>query len=187
MPIPDLDHNGVLPPFLETPTSPTRLSPYPATPIEICERFGFSSERRSILRGWLNLRASLRTLGFTTGFQWLDGSFLEDTEQFRGQPPADIDVVSFLDPSPISFSTMDVNLVAAVTNHHRSKQNFQTDHFMVTLNWPGGAIVEATRYWCGLFSHRRSDAVWKGMLKVDLLTPADDSAALKRLDELGTP
>jgi hypothetical protein len=58
------------------------------------------------------------------------------------------------------------------------------DHFIVKLNWSGHDVVEWTRYWCGLFSHRRLDGVWKGMLKVDLDTAADDAAALKRLDEL---
>ena len=109
---------------------------------------------------------------------------MEDAEQFRGGPPGDIDIVSFLEPSSIEVTAMDAGLLASLTNHHLSKTRFRVDHFVVILNWPGRAVVEATRYWCGLFSHRRMDGVWKGMLKVDLPTPADDAAALKRLDEL---
>lgn len=187
MPIPNFDHNGVLPPHLGNPTTPAQISPYPSTPIEICERFGFSPERRQILRGWLELRTALRALGYSAGFQWLDGSFMEDSEQFRGRPPGDIDVVSFLAPSSIAPNAMDLGLLTAVANHDRSKMQFHVDHFIVGLNWPGYSVVEWTRYWCGLFSHRKSDAVWKGMLKVDLNTQADDAAALKRLDELGNP
>jgi hypothetical protein len=33
-----------------------------------------------------------------------------------------------------------------------------------------------TRYWIGLFSHRR-DGIWKGMLRMELNTAADDIAA----------
>lgn len=109
---------------------------------------------------------------------------MEDAEQFRGRPPDDIDVVSFLDPSAIAIAAMDPTLLTSLTNHHLSKTRFRVDHFIVKLDWPGRTVVEWTRYWCGLFSHRRMDDVWKGMLKVDLTTPADDSAALKRLDEL---
>ena len=109
---------------------------------------------------------------------------MEDAEQFRGRPPADIDVVSFLNPSPVSIGDMDASVRTSLADRHLSKARFHVDHFIVKLDWPGHAVVESTRYWCGLFSHRRLDGVWKGMLKVDLDTPADDAAALKRLDEL---
>ena len=57
-----------------------------------------------------------------------------------------------------------------------AKKNFKLDHFPVTLTANGAAIVENTRYWTGLFSHRR-DGLWKGMLRVELNTPAADIAA----------
>jgi len=37
--------------------------------------------------------------------------------------------------------------------------------------------VDEVRYWFGLFSHRRSDDVWKGMLQLPLDTAADDVQA----------
>jgi hypothetical protein len=47
-----------------------------------------------------------------------------------------------------------------------------------------------TRYWFGLFSHRRSDGIWKGMLQVRLEDVADDAAAIAALGpdpgEIGT-
>ena len=55
---------------------------------------------------------------------------------------------------------------------------------IVRLNWDGNVIVEHTRYWCGLFSHRKDDGVWKGILKVDLNTIADDDAAKNHLVSL---
>src|ERR1035438_415874 len=83
MPVPDFDHNGVLPPHLGMPTERTQLSPYPAVSLEICAKLGTSPERRTILRGWLGLRTALRSLGFATGFQWVVGSFLEDCASDR--------------------------------------------------------------------------------------------------------
>ena len=125
MPFPQFDHNGVLPPHLGMPTDPAQLSPYPVSPVEVCARFGFSAERRGILRGWLGMRAALRQLGYASGFQWLDGSFMEDAETFRGRPPGDIDVVSFLEASQIKPGEMDAPLLGAISNHQLSKAQFQ--------------------------------------------------------------
>lgn len=182
MPIPDFDHNGVLPPHLGLPTDPRQISPYPVTALEVCERFGASLERRAILRGWLELRDKLRQLGQVSGFQWIDGSFLEDVEARRGSAPNDIDVVSFL--SIQNLQNQNHALISLLANHAAVKQGFKVDHFIVLLTWPGYVIVEQSRYWCGLFSHRRVDSVWKGMLKVDLGAQADDDVARKHLDEL---
>jgi hypothetical protein len=41
-------------------------------------------------------------------------------------------------------------------------------------------LVTQTRYWYGLFSHRRGDALWKGMLQLPL--ESDDDAATALLD-----
>jgi hypothetical protein len=34
-------------------------------------------------------------VGIVEGFQWIDGSFIEDAEKSRGRPPADIDIITF--------------------------------------------------------------------------------------------
>lgn len=181
MPIPDFDHNGVLPPHLGLPSEQSQLSPYPATVLEVCEKFGATSERRKILNGWLDLRQALRQLGYVSGFQWLDGSFMEDVEGRRGSAPNDVDVVSFL--LPAVAHNPDPNLIQILANHAAAKQRYKVDHFVVILAWPGHVIVEQSRYWCGLFSHRRTDGVWKGMLKVDLGGQADDDVARQHLEQ----
>ena len=183
MPIPAFDHNGVLPPHLGMPTEAAHLSPYPATVEEICQRFCFSSERQTILQGWLDLRRGLRNLGYNQGFQWLDGSFVEDIESGeRSRPPGDIDIVSFLFPTVLSVAQMDAGLLNVLSNRAATKLQFQVDHFIVPLNASSISIVEQTRYWCGLFSHRRLDSVWKGMLKVELGSQAEDDAARQHLE-----
>lgn len=94
--IPEWDAAGVIPPIAPgaSGASPHR-APYRATMIEVVERYGRSPERRAILRGLLELRRALREVGLAEGFQWLDGSFVEDVETLRGRAPADIDVVTF--------------------------------------------------------------------------------------------
>lgn len=93
MPIPAFTIDGVLPPYVG-PAGPAGavedLSPYTVTAIEVVTTLGFTDEHRAILLGWLRHRAALRAIGFDRGFQWLDGSFVEQKE------PRDLDVVAFL-------------------------------------------------------------------------------------------
>jgi hypothetical protein len=60
----------------------------------LVQRFAASRERLDILRGLLEYRAALGAIGIVQGFQWLDGSFVEDVEVTKGRPPSDIDVVT---------------------------------------------------------------------------------------------
>lgn len=50
------------------------------------------------------------------------------------------------------------------------------DHFLVPLGSAPRVLVDLSKYWYGLFSHRR-DRVWKGMLAVALADRSDDAAA----------
>jgi hypothetical protein len=67
---------------------------------EVVLRYGVTAERAAILTGLLDYRAALRNVGIMDGFQWLDGSFVEDVEAIRSRPPSDIDVVTFAHPGP---------------------------------------------------------------------------------------
>ncbi len=95
--IPSLNQSGVLPPFLPNagPTESAAMAPYQATLVEIVQRFASSPERVSILNGLLRYREKLRSYGIIDGFQWIDGSYLEDCEKHRSRPPSDIDLVTF--------------------------------------------------------------------------------------------
>ena len=179
MTIPAFDHNGVLPPHRGDPRQRAELSPYPVTSLQVIERFFTSPEREAILRGWLALRASLAADGMNSGFQWLDGSFMEDIEKREARAPKDLDVVTFYRPAPGFHQT--ITGLPAWANRASAKQTYKMDHILVDLSVAGELLVDLTRYWSGLFSHTR-DAVWKGMLRVELATPQDDNAALARLN-----
>ncbi|MFH0902573.1 MAG: hypothetical protein V2A73_18235 [Pseudomonadota bacterium] len=93
--IPEWAPSGALPPV--NPGSPASLdrSPYEVAITELVLRFNASAERRAILTGLLDFRQALHSIGLVRGFQWLDGSFLENVELTESRPPRDIDVVTF--------------------------------------------------------------------------------------------
>ena len=177
MPIPPFDGIlNVLPPHLGDPTDRGHLSPYFCSTEELVDRFAFSPARKVILDGFLRLRRELMGLGIQ-GFHWLDGSFMEDVETERGRDPRDIDVVTFLS-RPTNLPDIDAVLTPRPELWRRggAKPRFHVDHFLVPLCSNPEEVVDNTRYWCGLFSHRR-DSTWKGMLRVELNVAADDNAA----------
>jgi hypothetical protein len=117
----------------------------------------------------------------TDAFQWIDGSFLEDVEVAEGRPPRDIDVVTFYWSADPDFSKNLAQTFPDILNHAKIKADFRTDHFPMDIGYHPATTVEITRFWTGLFSHTRA-GVWKGMLRVDLNTEADDVAASVILD-----
>jgi hypothetical protein len=72
---------GILPP-IKPGISGNSLerSPYQIDLHGFFEHFALSQERIEILTGFLAFRTELHKLGITQGFQWLDGSFLENIE-----------------------------------------------------------------------------------------------------------
>ncbi len=175
-PIPDFDHNLVLPPHLGDPRDPGQLSPYPCTTLDLCQRLGTTPERRAILGRFLDFRERLRVEGLTNGFQWVDGSFLEDIETREGRPPGDIDVVTVYWGYDLPYQNQLVANFPEVADPVLSKANFSVDHYPFDAGSHPELTLEWTRYWMLLFSHNRL-GVWKGMLRIQLNTPAEDAAA----------
>lgn len=175
-PIPTWSGAGFLPPWIANPAHSAGRSPYRASMLEFVQRFAITDARIIICQGLLDYRAELRKLG-VHGFQWLDGSFVEDVENFRpAKPhPGDIDVVTFADFSPAD----DPRLVSLKSS---AKTNMHVDGYFVSTCAPGPQIVQNTAYWFGLFSHRRGDGLWKGMVEVDL--GSDDNDALQHLESV---
>jgi len=176
MSIPAFDTNNVLPPHTGDPRRLDQLSPYPCTTAELCQKFATSPERIAILGGFLRFRALLVQAGFVTGFQWLDGSFLEAIEAEENRPPKDLDLVTFYIPPNPAFNTTVAAAFPIFRSRSQIKTDFHLDHFLFDIAHHPVLTVEWTRYWTGLFSHRR-DGVWKGMLRVDLNTPVEDTNA----------
>jgi hypothetical protein len=176
VPIPNFDTNLVLPPHLGDPRVPAQLSPYPCSSLELCQRFATSAERRQILDGLLRFRELLSQAGFATGFQWIDGSFLENIEAREARPPVDLDIITFVLPVDAAFVAGAVAAHPVLIDHDATKMQYSLDHYWVNLAYNPISTVELTRYWIGLFSHRR-DGIWKGILRLELNTAAIDSAA----------
>jgi hypothetical protein len=189
MPIPAFTTSGVLPPFVgDSPTEPAQMAPFAVAFSEIAHRFGTTPQRWTLMQGLAAYRAALRATGIAGGFQWIDGSFLEDVESLRGRPPADIDLVTFAAPPPGMTAGEFAARHAALLNPEQSKAKFGCDAYFVDLGLGArrpDLLVMQSRYWYGLFSHQRASALWKGMLQVDLYS--DDEAALSQPPGPGDP
>lgn len=185
--IPELNQSGVLPPFIpeQGPTDPACMAPYKTTISEFVLRYAHSPERRAILRGLLEYRKKLRQVGISEGFQWLDGSFVENVELNRGRPPADVDIVTFAF-RPTNDLDQWKKIVAGNTDlflPSESKIQYQCDAYFVDLNTPPIHVVSNTRYWFGLFSHQRDSYLWKGMVEIPIVCEDDDAFEILKREE----
>jgi len=176
MPIPVFTIDGILPPF--TGAGPgddsAFMSPYQADALEVAVLFGTGPRRREILGKWLDHRSALRDLGFDAGFQWLDGSFLEEKE------PNDLDIVSFFYyPTALSTEIQKIsfwNSHLDVFDRQRVRASFLLDAFFIELEGAPETLVSLSRYYLQLFSHQRESYLWKGMVQVPLGNANDDAA-----------
>lgn len=180
--IPGYTISGVLPPYIgDDPTMRPAMSPYSATLAELCKRFATSDERIRILRGLVAYRRALKSAGFSGGFQWIDGSFVEDVETTRGRPPGDVDVVTFTSLTPtLDFTDPQVSdgflaQFSDLLDPQQCKIDYACDAYLVNLSAPPITLVDDTRYWFGLFSHQRETALWKGILVIDFEGNEDDA------------
>jgi hypothetical protein len=184
--IPQFDLSEVLPPFTGgDPTKPANMSPYSAQMTEVVERFCTSADRKAILSGLLRYRTDLMSAGIISGFQWLDGSFVENIEASENRAPGDVDVVTFFD-RPVGDSREWRDWWADnahLFNPRATKTTYKCDVYGVDLNTAPENIVNQTRYWFGLFSHRRHRGPWKGMIQV-ALDATDDAKAEALLKDL---
>lgn len=171
--IPDWSAEGVLPPLDGAhPTSPSR-APYAVSLYDVVVRFGTSPGRCAILDGFLRYRAALHANGYHAGFQWLDGSFMEDVETLEGRPPRDIDVVSFLQ-APVQTNP-DSDDERAL-DHAQAKALFKVDSYLVELDaLPPRELTAWATYWYSMWAHRRNGS-WKGFLQVELRPDEDANA-----------
>ena len=187
-PIPNWNAQGVLPPVdAQDPTSHNR-SPYFVSLVDFVAKFAISPERIAIMQGFLRYRAALHAIGLRDGFQWLDGSFLENKEQLLAQSPADVDVVTFF---RLPAQTSEADLIKRNSGlfdpgqHQANKKHFQVDAFFLPLYTPAERLIKGSNYWYGMWSHQRQTLRWKGFLQLDLAPVQDAEAAQLLLSTAG--
>ena len=180
--IPPFDKNGVLPPYFGNVTDGDSQSPFRCDILEFCQRFGTSLPRRDILKGFVLFRLNCMSFGIR-GFQWIDGSFVEDVESVEGRSPHDIDVASwFFVCDPLNNDRI-LQYFPEFTDPRLSKAKYMVDHYPLLPSNPL-ITIKQTRYWNTLFSHNRR-GVWKGMLEIPLYDTVDrDQEALDYLNSL---
>ncbi len=159
--IPAHNQSGVLPPFMpgSSPANSSAMAPYKVTLLEIAQQFSTGGARFEIIQGLISYRTELRKEGISSGFQWIDGSFVEDVEKNRGRPPNDVDIVTFAFRPSIyleqkqwsDFILRRQDLFLPI----ESKKKFRCDAYYVDMNLSPEILVSYTRYWFGLFSHQR--------------------------------
>lgn len=187
--IPPWNPGGVIPPV--NPASPASAdrSPYFVSLSDFVLRFGTSADRRRVLDGFLRYRGRLHAAGLVDGFQWLDGSFLEQIELLEGRSPNDLDVVTFFRLPPGMVLATAIGRApdafpATAAAHATLKANFLVDPYFVPLDSPPERLVSRAAYWYSMWAHRRT-GLWKGYLQVDLGS-AGDAAAAGHLTALAT-
>lgn len=184
MPIPDFNHNNVIPPHLGDPTNSNMISPYKADIMEFCNKFAKSKERINILKGFINFRLDCYKWGINIGFQWIDGSFSENIEISEKRAPHDIDVVTFTGGLSEEKQHEIIKHFPAFGYSTQSKPLYYVDHYPVLMDVNPMLTINATKYWIQLFSHNRK-GVWKGMIEIPLYDKTDfDNEALAYLNSL---
>ncbi len=183
--IPAWNSAGVLPPVRpNAPGSSADRSPYVVDLAVLFDRFSTSPERMSILDGLLRFRAELHKMGITSGFQWLDGSFLEHVEILEGRAPRDMDVVTFFDLPQGQDQRSLIQQNGQLFDQKYLKGTYTMDAYFLVMGQPTDQWqVKNIAYWYSMWSHRR-DGLWKGFVQVDL-DPAQDGDARAVLNLAG--
>ena len=183
--IPEWNRDGALPHILPgvDASSPGSRSPYKVSPIELVDRFATSPVRSEILQGFFNYRATLNSLGIKRGFQWINGSFVENIENIdiagrNRRPPGDIDVVTFYYPPNTHIRTY-----RHMFEREKAKAAYHVDAFGIQLGKPLTPVsVRLISYWRSMWSYRRNDHQPKGFLWMDL--EEEDTIAQQTLEDI---
>ena len=183
MEIPPFDHNFVLPPVLTDELAQRELSPYPCEILELCKRFGYTAPRRQLLKGLLEFRMEC-TRHHVKGWQWIDGSFVENIEESEDRAPKDIDVITmYMVEKSVDNLILAENFPAFV-DPDLTLEKYGVDHQPANINEDATKTVAIVKYWLLTFGHNRR-GVWKGMLQIPLYETTDkDMEALAYLNSL---
>lgn len=161
---------GVIPPIYDNNGASANRSPFKISIFDFCSIFSVSADRIQILKGFLEYRRSLYKQGVISGFQWVDGSFVEHSELVRGRSPNDIDVVTFANIEHDQVTNKNwVSEFSKLIDPEYTKPNFMVDAYFFQLGVPCDAsTVKQISYWSNLFSHQRDTMTYKGFFQIDL-------------------
>jgi len=182
--IPPWNSTAVLPPIGPGQSGNTlHRSPYAVEMEAVVRRFGTTPDRRRILRGLIEYRRELSRLSIEEGFQWIDGSFVEDKEAKFGTSPNDVDVVTFYHLSDgITQEMIRLKNPAIFENNH-TKSRFFVDGYTQQIGEKFSQDdIRKVTYWYSMWSHTR-DGNWKGFVQVKL-SAEDDNLASVLLDQI---
>jgi hypothetical protein len=105
---------------------------------------------------------------------------MEDIETIESRAPRDVDLVTFIHrPAAVADDTAwQVFFNAHLNLFHpvQAKATYKCDAYLVDMDTVPENIVNQTRYWFGLFGHRRT-GIWKGLLQLSLPVTQDDTDA----------
>jgi hypothetical protein len=183
--IPGWNVQGVLPPINPTMPTHSERSPYAVSLTDVVLRFGTSPERLTILAGFLSFRSALHNAGLVSGFQWINGSFLEDIERMplEKRSPRDIDTVTFYFLPEGQTQNSLFQAFPRLFRRDHTKQDYHVDAYFEQLNGDAPeALVRRSAYWYSIWSHRRNGQ-WKGYLQVGL-SSNDDEVAKVNLENI---
>lgn len=182
--IPEWNNAGILPPIWPGMQGHSnKRSPYIVNIEELIATYAFNTGRRVILNGLLDYRKALYQIGITKGFQWIDGSFIENIESLENRKPNDVDVVTFFH-MPDGMEQQKLQQVSSLFEPAYIKKNYCVDGYACLLGQPMESYsIKQISYWYSMWSHRR-DGLWKGFLQVDL-SPFNDELAREVLHQRG--
>jgi hypothetical protein len=173
--IPLWNHQGIIPPINENDPTSHERAPYQVNVQQVVERFSTTIDRCTILEGFLAHRAEVHKVGIISGFQWLDGSFMENVELLEGRSPNDMDVVTFAEVTAEVQQKLQPSDVQMLTDVDWIKATYKVDFYIFPLSESPETLIELAAYWYSMWSHRRSQQ-WKGYLSVRLEPDHDQDA-----------
>ncbi|AYA02133.1 hypothetical protein BEN74_04120 [Acinetobacter sp. WCHAc010034] len=177
---------GLIPPIRPgVPGHSADRSPYVVDISSVILRFATTPKRIQILKGFLEFRQNFYALGVIDGFQWVDGSFCQDIETIESRDPGDIDVVTFFyTPQGVDLTAELIESITNLLNSEYTKPRFNVDAYGMQLGTTFTAsTVQTLSYWYSMWSHRKSDNMWKGFVQVPL-SPTEDKQAIIELNKI---
>ncbi|HFK7184586.1 TPA: hypothetical protein ACG0BA_000174 [Serratia odorifera] len=182
--IPLWNSMGIIPPIDESDPISLARSPYELDIVRFVRFFAITQARVKILRGFLDFRNELTSVGLVDGFQWVDGSFTENVELIERRAPNDVDVVTFFNFQPGDNDNIVHSRNPNIFNQKLVKKQYLVDSYFEGLQAPGASLVARTVYWYSMWAHKR-DLSWKGFIQLPL-SPALDLVARSILDSIET-